>query len=41
MERLAAKAEEAYEELVRVMRATAVFEPVVNRVNPQNPELPR
>jgi hypothetical protein len=32
VEKLAAKADEAYDELVRVMRAKAVFEPVVDRV---------
>ncbi|MFJ4007395.1 hypothetical protein ACIPWL_28620 [Streptomyces sp. NPDC090023] len=41
LERLSAKADDAYEELVRVMRATAVFEPVVNRVNEPTRELPR
>ncbi|MEU9187576.1 hypothetical protein AB0D14_24150 [Streptomyces sp. NPDC048484] len=41
VEKLSAKAEEAHEELVRVMRATAVFEPIANRVNPPNPELPQ
>ncbi|MCX4588408.1 hypothetical protein OG819_01225 [Streptomyces sp. NBC_01549] len=41
VEKLASKADEAYDELVRVMRATAIFEPVTNRVNPPNPELPR
>jgi hypothetical protein len=32
VEELSAKADEAYDELVRVMRATAVFEPAVRRV---------
>ena len=42
VEKLAAKADEAYDELVRVMRAKAVFEPVVNRVTRgPNRELPQ
>ncbi|MGI5136613.1 MULTISPECIES: hypothetical protein [unclassified Streptomyces] len=32
VEKLSAKADEAYEELVKVMRATAIFEPAVSRV---------
>ncbi|GLP71750.1 hypothetical protein TUSST3_83690 [Streptomyces sp. TUS-ST3] len=40
VEKLSAKAEEAHEELVKVMRATAVFEAVVNRVDPSNRQLP-
>lgn len=41
VEKLSAKAEKAHEELVKVMRGTAIFEPVVSRVTPPNPELPR
>jgi hypothetical protein len=41
IEKLSAKADDAYDELVRVMRATAIFEPVVSRVNPPNRELPQ
>lgn len=40
VEKASDKAEDAYNELVRVMRATAVFEPVVNRVTGKNRELP-
>ncbi|UXY40477.1 hypothetical protein [Streptomyces albidocamelliae] len=39
VEKLSAKADEAYEDLVRVMRATAVFEPAVSRI--AAPELTR
>ncbi|MGW1506009.1 hypothetical protein ACWCQW_47430 [Streptomyces mirabilis] len=42
VEKLSAKADEAYDELVKVMRATAIFEPVVSRVTRgSNRELPR
>ncbi|WP_329347383.1 hypothetical protein OG226_01245 [Streptomyces sp. NBC_01261] len=42
VEKLSAKADEAYDELVKVMRATAIFEPVVSRVTRgANQELPR
>ncbi|MEV4338049.1 hypothetical protein [Streptomyces sp. NPDC049590] len=40
VEALSAKADAAYAELVEVMRATAIFEPVVKRVN-QSKKLPR
>ncbi|WP_089107439.1 hypothetical protein [Streptomyces hyaluromycini] len=40
VEKLATKADETYDDLVKVMRATAIFEQVVSRVDPANPELP-
>jgi hypothetical protein len=41
VEKLSAKADEAYDELVKVMRATAIFEPIVSRVDLPNRELPQ
>ncbi|MFD7316318.1 hypothetical protein [Streptomyces sp. NPDC059883] len=41
VEKLSAKADEAYDELVKVMQGTALFKPIVSRVTPPNPELPR
>ncbi|MFF8968233.1 hypothetical protein [Streptomyces sp. NPDC014995] len=41
VEKLSAKADGAYDEMVKVLRATAVFEPVVSRVTPPNRELTR
>ncbi|MEV8247485.1 hypothetical protein AB0R01_27515 [Streptomyces rochei] len=40
VERVSVKADEAYDELVKVMRATAIFEPVVSRVTSAPPGLP-
>ncbi|MEW2115128.1 hypothetical protein AB0945_08030 [Streptomyces sp. NPDC005474] len=41
VEKLAAKADEAYDELAKAMRGKVFFEPTVNRVDPPNRELPR
>ncbi|MFF9779467.1 hypothetical protein ACF1HJ_38225 [Streptomyces sp. NPDC013978] len=41
VEKLSPKAEEVNEELVKVMRGTAIFQPVVSRVDPPNQALPR
>ncbi|MGA6153031.1 hypothetical protein ACPEIC_06830 [Stenotrophomonas sp. NPDC087984] len=41
VEKLSDKADEAYDELVKVMRATAIFEPVVGRTTSPDRELPR